>query len=89
MKRQRPEAADDRLALADQSGCVPAQPNDKARALPASDDHLADNAAKLCQLHGHSATAEEANGSATAENRRRCTSREHPRGRLPRLYPLR
>eukprot|EP00964_Phaeocystis_antarctica_P076016 scaffold46969_cov48-Phaeocystis_antarctica.AAC.1 len=39
MKRQRPEAAGDRLALADQSGCnAPVQPNGKARALPACDD---------------------------------------------------
>ena len=36
MKRQRPEAAGDRLALADQSGCCEvAQLNGKARALPA------------------------------------------------------
>ena len=56
MKRQRPEAAGDRLALADQSGCdVPAQPNGKARALPACDDqpvnHAGSAAAEEAALH--------------------------------------
>ena len=51
MKRQRPEAAGDRLALADQSGCdVPAQPNGKARALPACEGQPVN--------HDGSATAE-------------------------------
>eukprot|EP00964_Phaeocystis_antarctica_P096603 scaffold62887_cov57-Phaeocystis_antarctica.AAC.1 len=53
MKRQRPEAAGDRLALADQSGCdVSAQFNGKARALPACDGKPFN--------HDGSATAEEA-----------------------------
>ena len=53
MKRQRPEAAGDRLALADQSGCCEvAQLNGKARALPACDGKPFN--------HDGSATAEEA-----------------------------
>ena len=53
MKRQRPEAAGDRLALADQSGCCEvAQLNGKARALPACHGKPFN--------HDGSATAEEA-----------------------------
>ncbi len=53
MKRQHPEAAGDRLALADQS--EPAQPNGKARALPACDgktvNHDGSSEAEEAALH--------------------------------------
>eukprot|EP00964_Phaeocystis_antarctica_P085288 scaffold53852_cov74-Phaeocystis_antarctica.AAC.1 len=68
MKRERPEAAGDRLALADQGGCS-AQPNGKARALPASDgkpvNHdghgctMAELVARVVVHSARSATAEE------------------------------
>ena len=68
MKRQRPEAAGDRLALADQSGCdVPAQPNDKARACDGQpvnhDGHgctMAELVARVAEHNARSATAEKA-----------------------------
>ena len=70
MKRERPEAAGARLALAEQSGCSAAQPNGKARALPASDDQpvnhdghgctMAELVARVAVHSACSATAEEA-----------------------------
>ena len=50
MKRERPEAAGARLALAEQSGCSAAQPNGKARALPASDDQPVNHDGHGCTM---------------------------------------
>ena len=62
MKRQRAEAAGDRLALAGQSGCdVPAQPGGKARALPACDSSA--NAEEEPPLHAARMPEAQASGA--------------------------